>query len=209
MTPFVPVTDGAQVELVFDLGGEIVQNRLWFVSRQPPVDSSQLLALAQGVYDWYTSQVLVSLSSSLQLAVVEALDWSADPSPDIEVAGTPINGSGSAECHSANVADRIWFYSSLNLTRIRNSNFVPGIPKDVVSLNTVDQAFRSNVGDAYINLIDLASGFGPFPAWRWVCASSWDSGALRTTQRVLRTDFIRYLRPTVAQRRRRLPPYPS
>lgn len=206
MTPFVPVTDGAQVEILFTVGGQVVENRLWFVSRQPPVDSAQLAALAEGVYLWYTAQALPFLSSALQLAVVVALDWSADPSPNVVSAGIAVPGGGSADCHSTNVADRIWFYSAAAPDRIRNSNFVPGLPKDVVSLNTVDPTFRGAISDAYINLIDLASGFGPFPAWRWVCASSWEAGTLRTTQRVLRTDFIRYKRPWVAQRRRRLPP---
>lgn len=206
MTPFVPIADGAQVEIVFTFGGQVVENRLWFVSRQPPVDSTQLAALAQGVFDWHTAQALPFLSSSLQLAVVEAFDWTSSPSPTIVAAGTPTNGGASADAHSANVADRIWFYSAASPDRIRNSNFVPGIPKDVVQLNTVDATFRTAIRNAYINLIDLASVFGPFPAWRWVCASSWSAGSLRTTQRVLRTDFIRYKRPWVAQRRDRLPP---
>jgi len=206
VTPFVPITDGAQVELIFVFGGRVVQNRLWFVSRDPPATSTTLLALAQGVYDWYTAQALPFLSSSLQLAVVEALDWTAEPSPDIEAAGSPINGGAGVDAHSANVADRIWFYSAAGPDRIRNSNFVPGIPKDAVSLNTVDTTFRTHIRNAYINLIDLAGTFGGGLGWKWVCASSWDAGGLRTVQRVLRTDFIRYKRPWVAQRRKRLPP---
>lgn len=206
MTPFVPITDGAQVEIVFVLAGEVVENRLWFVSRQPPVNGTNLAALAQGVFDWYVAEALPYLSSSLQLAAVEAFDWTSTPSPTIAVAGTPTNGGASVEAHSANVADRIWFYSAAAPDRIRNSNFITGIPKDAVTINTVDQTFRASLRDAYVDLIDLAAAFGPFPAWRWVCASAWDAGSLRTEQRVLRTDFIRYNRPWVAQRRKRLPP---
>lgn len=205
MGVFVPLTDGAEVEIVFTFDSRVVQNRLWFVCRQPPIDSTKLLALAQGVYDWHTSEVLPHLSSSLQLAVVEALEWSADPSPDIQVAGTPVNGGGSSDSHSANVADRIWFLPDSSGGRLRNSNFVPGIPKDAVSLNTVDATFRTSIRNAYIDLIDLAAGFGPFPAWRWVCTSSIDAGSPRSEQAAFRVDFIRYLSPYVAQRRKRLP----
>jgi len=209
MTPFVPLPDGAQVQIVFSFGGQICQNRLWFVSRQPPVDATQLTALAQGVYDWHVAQVLPFLSTDIQLAVVEAFDWTADPSPFIAAAGAPVNGGAGSGSHSANVADRVWFLSSFNAGRIRNSNFVPGIPKDAVDVNTVSSVFRDHIFDAYVNLIDLASGFGPFPAWRWMCASAISGGVLRSELLARRTDFIVFKRPYVAQRRRRLPPYPS
>jgi len=205
VTPFVPITDGAQVVVVFTLGGEVVSNRLWFVSRSPPITTTTLQALCDGVYGWYTGQVLPLLSSDLQLAAVEGFDWTADPSPITAATGPAVNGGSAVESHSANVADRIWFYSSASPDRIRNSHFIPGIPTDKVNLNTVDITFRSDVRDGYINLIDLAASFGSFPAWRWVCASAWEAGSLRTEQRVLRTDFIRYKRPWVAQRRKRLP----
>lgn len=206
MTPFVPITDGAQVELVFLYAGRVVENRLFFVDRQPPITSTQLTDLAQGVFDWHVAELLPVLSSSLELLFVSAQDWTASPTPSAVTAGTPTAGSGSADAHSANVADRVWFISAFNGGRIRNSNFVPGIPKDAVNLNTVDPTFRTTVRNAYVDLIDLASGFGSFPAWRWVCASAWLDNSLRTTQRVLRTDFIVYKRPYTAQRRDRLPP---
>lgn len=209
MTAFLPLTDGAQVQIVFTLGGQVVSNRLWFVARQPPIDDTTLGALAQGVYDWHTSQVLPNLSSALQLAAVEAFEWNASPSPRIAVVNTVANGGASADTHSANIADRVWFYSSFNQGRIRNSHFIPGIPKDVVDTNRVLTPFRTAIFNAYVNLIDLASGFGSFPAWRWVCASSWNAGNLRSSLLARRTDFIVFKRPFVAQRRKRLPPYPS
>jgi len=206
LTPFVPITDGAQVQLVFTYAGETVQNRLWFVSRQPPPDAAQIGALAVGVEAWHRTQMMPLLSSSLTLVQVEAFDWTVAPSPIIAIQASGTAGSDSSPGLSANVADRIWFISALNNGRIRNSNFIAGVPEDKVDLNTVSVTWRSAVRDAYINLIDLAASFGPFPAWRWVCASSWDNGSLRLTQRVLRTDFIVFKRPWVAQRRKRLPP---
>jgi|ERR1051325_5458951 hypothetical protein len=207
MTPFfVPLANGAQVQIVFQFAGEALQNRLWFVSRQPPVDATQIGALAVGVEEWHRLQVMPLLSSSLTLVQVEAHDWTSFPPPSaaIQVSGT--SGSASADSHSANVAVRVWFYSSFNQGRIRNSNFVAGIPKDAVALNTVNPTFRDAVFDAYVNLIDLAFHFGPTPAWRWVCASAEHLGALRSAQLARQVDFIRFKRPFVAQRRSRLPP---
>lgn len=206
VTPFVSVADGAQLQLVFTFADRVVSNRLWFVTRQPPIDSTQLQALADGCTAWYVEEVLPVLSSSLRLELVTATDWTSSTPPPASFTIPGVAGGGSVDSHSANVADRIWFKSAFNGGYIRNSNFVPGIPKDRVSLNTVDTAFRTTVRNAYTDLIDLAAGFGPFPAWRWVCASAWLAGSLRVTQRVLRTDFISYKRPYVAQRRKRLPP---
>lgn len=203
---FVPLADGAQVEVIFSFGGETLQNRLWFVSRQPPVDAVQIGALAVGVETWHRTQVMPFLSSSLTLTQVEAHDWTSSPSPIIAIQASGTTGGASADAQSANVAFRVWFYSSFNEGRIRNSNFISGIPKDAVALNTVDPVFQAHMFDAYVNLIDLAFGFGVSPAWRWVCASAEDHGNLRSTQLARRTDFIRFPRRFVAQRRSRLPP---
>lgn len=209
MTPFVPLVDGAQVEIIFSYGGQPAQNRLWFVSRQPPIDAVQIAALAVGVEAWHRLQVMPLLSSALTLVQVEASDWTTTPSPLIAIQASGTSGGASSDGHSANVADRVWFLSSFSQGRIRNSNFIPGIPKDAVDLNTVSSTFRSGIFDAYVNLIDLAAVFGVFPAWRWACSSSWDHGALRSVQLARRIDFVVFKKPTVAQRRRRLPPHPS
>lgn len=203
---FVPLSNGAQVQIVFAFDSETIQNRLWFVSRQPPIDAAQIGALAVGVDSWFRAQVLPFLSSSLTLVQVEAHDWTSFPSPIVAIQSSGAAGGASADSHSANVAFRVWFYSSFNEGRIRNSNFIPGIPKDAVALNTIDPAFQAHMFDAYVNLIDLAFGFGPSPAWRWVCSSSINQGVLRAEQLARRTDFIRFPRPFVAQRRSRLPP---
>jgi hypothetical protein len=161
--------------------------------------------LAAGVDDWYQAQVLPQLSNQLEYVGILVRKFDSHDGDLISTIHTSVFGGFFGDAHSANIADRIWFYSSRAPDRIRNSNFIPGVPKDVVELNTVNTSWRALNRDAYINLIDLAAGFGTFPAWRWVCASAWNNGTLRTTQRVLRTDLIRYLRPTVAQRRKRIP----
>lgn len=205
MTPYVPITNGAQVEIIFSLDGEPVENRLWFVSRQPPIDATQMQNLVDGVATWHVEQILPFLSHELLLGTVIGREWTGG-SPGfpflsiVNLVGGDPDGSS-----SANVADRIWFKSAYSTRYIRNSHFIPGVPRDKIDLNTVDSSWRSSIRDGYINLIDLAPVFGPFPAWRWMCASSWDAGSLRTTQLVLRTDLISYKRPWVAQRRKRLP----
>lgn len=205
MATFVPLTDGAQCEIVFTLDGKVVENRLFFVSRQPPTTEAQLQALSDGVYAWHTTQVLPHLSSDIQLAAVEVKDWTTDPPFFIAVTGPPANGGSGSPSHSANVAIRVFFKGASNQTWPDNCNFVPGIPKDAVELNTVTDAFADLLFDAYVNLIDLAAGFGPFPAWRWVVTSSILDGVPRAFMPAARADFIRVRKRPVAQRRKRLP----
>lgn len=206
MAPFVALPNGAQVQLVFQLGGQIVQNRLWFLNRQPPNTPAQLDALAAGVTSWHTSEVLPLLSDQLLLAAVEAFDWTADPPPYVGVTTPLLSGGISGACQSANVAVRISWVSSSGSRIKRNSNFLPGIPDSVLDINTIDPLWGGNLVSAYIDLIDLAPLMGSFPAWEWVSTSAWLSGSLRAEQDWARVDFP-YL-PSVysTQRRKRLPP---
>lgn len=205
MPPFVPLADGAQVEIVFTLGGEVVENRLWFVSRQPPITQAQVDALALGVGNWHVDEVMPWLAPELQLAAVEVKDWTADPPPFIGVVTPLVNGGAATPSQSANVAVRIRFTGDDSQTFPDNANFVPGIPDSAVDVNLVVPDFANALRTAYVDLIDLAAVFGPFPAWRWVVTSRRLDNSWRSTQAFARTDFIRVPSPYVNPRRRRLP----
>lgn len=205
MPPFVSLTDGAQAELVFSLGGKIVMNRLWFITRQPPIDQAQLDALALGLSSWHTSQVMPYLAQELRLELVRATQWDAFPPAAVGFVVPAVAGGNSSGCHSANVSVRVSFKGSSAQTFPNNSNFVPGIPLDGVDVNTYTPALRDALFDAYVNVIDLASGWGVFPAWRWVITSRQLGNAWRASQAFARTDFIRFPSPYVSPRRRRLP----
>jgi len=204
MPPFVPLADGAQVQIKMRQAGLIVENRLWFVSRQPPIDQAQLDALASGVATWHTTQVLPNLASELEHVSVHADDWTADPPPFSSVVFTTLNGSNGSGCHSANVAVRVLFKGDSSQSFPSNSNFIPGIPKDAVNLNTYTDSFKDAIFEAYASLVDLAPVFGPFPAWTWVITSRQLNNSWRTTQDSARMDFVRFPSPYVSPRRRRL-----
>jgi len=186
-------------------GGEVVENRLWFITRQPPLDLTQVTALATGVGDWWSSQVLPHLSDQYFCTFVRATDWSTPSSTIIFDYDINTAGSNSSGIHSANVSVRVRFKGTSSQTFPSNSNFVPGIPLDAVDGNRYTSTFKSALFNAYVNLIDLASGFGVFPAWRWVITSRRLDYAYRSTQLFSRTDFIQFPSPYVSPRRRRLP----
>lgn len=206
MPPFVPLADGAQVQLVYTLGTEVVSNRLWFVSRQPPIDQTTIDALATGVADHFSTQLMPFLSSDLFLSIAVADDWTADPSPFQGIGLAMVSGGNASGSHSANVSIRVRFNGASDQTFRDNSNFTPGIPKDQVVLNRYSDEIKDGIFECYVNLIDAAAGFGVFPAWRWVITSRQLDNAWRTDQAFSRTDIILFPSPYVSPRRHRLPP---
>jgi hypothetical protein len=204
MPPFVPLTNGAQVEIRFTLDGLVVEDRLFFVTRSPPMTGTQLFELAGGVYTWHTSQVMPLLASELTLIGVRSTDWQHSGGFSVDFGTVGVPGGNSSGTHSANVSYRVRFRPSSNGYPLINSNFVPGVPKDAVNTNTIDSGFQTSLRNAYINLIDLAAGFGAFPAWKWVVTSQIHDKVPRSEQLAFRLDFIQTPSIYISPRRRRI-----
>lgn len=203
--PFVPLANGAQVEVICTLLGQVVESRLWFITRFDPVDPTLLLALAEGVSAWYRSQVLPVLSDELQVISVRATDWTADPAPSSAVDNTIESGGVAGGSHSANVAVRVTFKGDNTQTFPNNSNFVPGIPLSAVDGNYYNSTIRDALFEAYVALIDLTFHFEATHNWRWVITSRVADRVYRVEQAYARTDFIYLSSPVISPRRHRLP----
>lgn len=207
MGVFVPIPNGAQAELIFTLGGEVVENRLWFTFDNPPITTPDFQGLADGVFAWHAANILPFLSSDLQLLFVQVKDWAEEPPLFAAVSSAaPVLGGGSPS-HSANVACFVGFrWPGQYASERRNGNFVPGVPTDQVLLNTPTDAFRNAMYEGYSSLIDETRLFTPVFNWRWVVASAIDNGSARAEQLVGEAEgpfprrFIR-----LGQRRKRLP----
>lgn len=205
MPPFVPLADGAQVEVAYLYpDGLLIENCLWFEDRQPPITSLHLQALANGVSVWAVSELLPLLSSDLTLLAVRATDWRVGQPAGFEQTAVNLPGGNSSGIHSANVSFRVRFRGTSDQPRLINSNFIGGIPLDAVSTNLIDPGFADAVFEAYVKIIDLAPGWGAFPAWRWVITSEIHDKAYRDEQLASRTDFIQTPNPYVSPRRRRI-----
>lgn len=201
--PFVPLADGAQAEILFLLGSGIVECRLWFVRRSGVVSAVTLQELADGLFLLYTANVMPLLSDQIVCVLVRATDWTVSGGISEITFFSGVNGGLNSGVHSANVAARLMFISAQLPPSIRNYNFVPGIDKSVVSLNTFDATWANDLRLAYALIPDAAPTWGTFPAWQWVCTSQEEAGSPRTTQLAARTDFTR-VKSTVSQRRKRL-----
>lgn len=208
MPPFVPLADGAQIDILYSLGGLVVENRLWFVSRFLPIDQVLLDNLSLGVAMHFGAQLLPFLSSELGLIRVDARDWTSDPPPFTSITNVFASGGNSSGCHSANVAVRVVFKGTTGQTFPNNSNFIPGIPKDQVTLNNYSEELKDAIFECYVALIDAAGTFDPSNTWRWVITSRQVDNAFRSEQVALRTVDILFPSPYVSPRRRRLFPEP-
>jgi len=204
--PFVPLADGAQAEVRFNFGLGILETRLWFIRRSGSVTLTTLGDLAEGLKSWHAAQVMPLLSHDIELRNVRTQDWTTSGGVIYITSQTGPNGGDPSHSHSANVAILVRFRSVQPPRNFFNWNFIPGAPKVAVDLNTVDSTFLDGISDAYINLIDMAAVFGPFPAWRWVITSRRVDNDWRTTQSFARTDFIRFPSPFVSPRRHRIKP---
>lgn len=182
MAPYVPLLSGVQVEIFHFLGGEIIQNRLWFTYDNPPFTSVEIQGVTDGVATWWTTYILPYLSVDLNTLTVAARDWTgASPGPYV-ITNVAALGGQTVEAHSANVAVVVPFLWPLGLRYKRNKHYVPGVPIDQVDLNTVSAPFSELLFEGYAHLVDAARLFSPALNWRWVVTSAWDAGVLRSDQ---------------------------
>lgn len=203
--PFVPLANGAQVEFIGSLFGEVVETRLWFVARFDPIDLTMIQELASGASNWYTGQILPLLSVDLQHLSVRATDWTADPSPFIYSVNDFAPGGVDEGAYSANVSIRVAFNGDSSQTFRDNSNFIPAIPLSAVNGNYYTNEIKDALFDAYVSLIDLAGTWNAGNNWRWVITSRRLNYIYRDTQLYARADHPLFPSPVISPRRRRLP----
>lgn len=200
MSLFVPLEHGIQVELVYRLAGLVLTNRLWFVVVAGDPTTADLTSVGAGVSTWCVMNVVPRLSSDIEFLGTRAYDATvAYPGPQVQTVAGVFGGVGGGS-HSANVAIKISFQTSNPPNKWLNWNFVGGIPKSAVELNTVVDSYASALKDAYGVLLDVFSLF----VYRWEATSAVEGGTPLATRNHYRIDHIRARTGLVSQRRTRL-----
>jgi hypothetical protein len=198
---FVPLANGIQAELVWQLGGNIVTNRLWFVVVAGGPTTADLIAVGAGVGAWARDNLVLCLSQDIRLLEVRTYDATvAYPGPQV-ITFVGADGGQTEGSYSANVAVKIEFQTEAPPALWLNWNFIPGIPLSAVTLNTIETSFRNCVEDSYITLLDVFSLF----TYRWEATKAVVDGVPLSTRDHFRIDHPRVRRKTVSQRRLRLP----
>jgi len=197
---FVPFTDGTQVELLFRLDGRILTNRLWFRVVAGPPTTGDLTAIGTGVRTWATNELLPLLSQDIKFIGTRTYDATvAYPGPQVTL-GASVFGGVADDSHSANTAIKMEFFTTNPPGLWLNWNFIGGIPRSAVSLNTIDPTYASALREAYIVLLDVFSLF----VYRWEATAAVVNGVPLTERDHFRIDSPRVRRKYVSQRRKRL-----
>ncbi len=206
MTPYVlvPFPDGAQLEFVYSMGTVVFENKLWMLNRQPPTTQAQLDALAAAAAVYWAANMLPLQSNEVTLSLVRATAWDDPGSPVVGFVVPALAGLSTSPTQSANVAIWVGFEGPSNVAIYRNGNFFGGVPSIAVNVNTIDPVYASDLFEAYVGIIDEASSWGAFPAWRWSVVSLVSGGALRSSMFARRVVSAHPSVPYVTQRRMRL-----
>ena len=200
MSLFVPFTDGTQVELLFRLDGRILTNRLWFQVVAGPPTTADLTAIGTGVRTWATDELLPLLSQDIKFIGTRTYDATvAYPGPQVTL-GASVFGGIADDSHSANTAIKMEFQTSAPPALWLNWNFIGGIPKSKVDLNTIDPTYANDLKNAYVVLIDVFSLF----TYRWEATAAVVNGVPLAERAHFRIDHPRVRRKYVSQRRTRL-----
>ena len=207
MSTFVPIPNGAQVEVIYTLDGKNIENRLWFWTETGPITATELDGLAEGVFNWHVATLMPFLSSDLTLVGVIANRWDVFPPTLTSTFVGPVVGGVIEESCSANVAAVVPFNWPLGFRGMkRNKNYVPGLPDSGIQLNTITPTYVDILFEAYAALIDAARLFTPFFFWWWVAASAYEDNTPRSMQLVEKIQgppLPRLIK--LGQRRKRLP----
>ena len=200
MSLFVPFTDGTQVELLYRLDGRILSNRLWFGVVAGPPTTADLTAIGTGVRTWATDELLPLLSQDIKFIGTRTYDATvAYPGPQVTL-GASVFGGIADDSHSANTAIKMEFQTSTPPGLWLNWNFIGGIPKSAVNLNTIDPTYANDLKNAYVVLLDVFSLF----VYRWEATAAVVDGVPLAERSHFRIDHPRVRRTTVSQRRKRL-----
>jgi hypothetical protein len=172
---FQPATNIAQCQLMGVVDNQLTVNDLYFEISGGGINFTNLSAITAAVASWFSGTLAPLLSDDWSAVRVIGTDLTTAVGPRREIS-SPAPGGVSGEANPNNVAMCVSFRTELRGRSARGRNFVPGIPGSVVTLNTLDPTFISDVTTAYFAL----AGPGTFLAgWQWVVLSRETAGVLR------------------------------
>jgi len=200
---FQPVPDVAQVRIVGREDGQITNNTLYFFHSGGRPSFLDLGDLANQIAIWVGGgiQSYASAAWAAQLVLVKDLTdaTGAQAAAGFSV-GTGGVGGGPAP---NNVSFAISFHTALSGRSYRGRNFIPGIPLQAVSGNTITSDFITNYVNAYNAL--TPGGGAVTPSWTWVVVSRVSGGVDRVAGQATPITFATNTDNIIDSMRRRLP----
>lgn len=205
VTPqFVPWADGATIEFIHSLVGKVCVNRLWLLNRSPPNGQAAVDDLVSFGTLYWIANMMPLMSSDINLALVRATTWDSLGGRLTSFITPNVPGGIGEESYSANVAIRVGFVGPTGVAIHRNGNFFPGLPDSAVDGNLINPGYMDSLFEAYVGIIDDASTWGTFPAWRWSVVSLEQGSSLRSEIFARRVVSVVFNSPYISPQRKRL-----
>lgn len=147
--PYIPVPNTAQVELVMNWQGQIVQNVLHYV-KASPWDITQLTELCQACASDWDASLQALMPTTLSLIEVAAIDMSAQDAESVTYStNLPLVGTNVSPSMPNNVAVCITKRTAKRGRSFRGRIYHPGLIDAYVTGNTVNADAVSGLVSAY------------------------------------------------------------
>jgi len=172
---YQPAPNIAQVQLVGIVDSQMTINDLYFEISGGAIDSVNLATLTGACATWFSSVLAPMLSDDWSAQTAIGIDLTTQTGPRV-IVGAAAPGGVSGEAAPNNVAACVSLRTALRGRSARGRNFVPGIPNDAITLNTLDSGFVNDLVSNYTSLV----GPGTFSAgWQLVVLSRVTGGVPR------------------------------
>lgn len=161
--PVVLTADTMEVILQGRVDAQITLNTLWFQKVGGAITPSDVSAVTTALGNWFTGTVAPLLSENWAAETVHGQDWSVGAGAVAEFSLGSVAGGVASEAAPNNVAACISFSGGSAGRFARGRNYIPALPNALVTLNTLDAGFMTDLNNAYLDLtpggaVDL-SGF--------------------------------------------------
>jgi len=171
---FQPAPSIAGCVLEGRVDNQLTINDLYFFS-SGTITQASLQSLSDNLAVWFTDNLAPLLSDDWSAVRVRCSDLTTATGVVAETAAAQAGGI-SGEANPNNVAACVSFRTAQRGRSGRGRNFVPGIPGSLVTLNTLDSTFITDLIAVYTSMI----GVGTFTAgWQWVVLSRVTGGSPR------------------------------
>jgi len=162
--PFVPSATEVLVQLEGSVDSQQTMNDLAF-SLPGGYILSDIQSLVTNLVDWFQISFASQLSRDWSTVAVHARAQNVPNGFVVDVAAGPTIGGVDVEAAPNNVAACISFRTGIAGRSFRGRNYIPSVPNSMITLNTLDATWMSNMALVYGGL--LAGGTVLPGGWIW------------------------------------------
>jgi hypothetical protein len=159
---FIPVSNCLNAKMIYTLGGQRIQNNLYFTLNAAPV-STDRDALATAMHTFWTNQLKPNLSSDIALVEIDIVDLSSANAPVTQLFVTPEPGTlaGVTVGVPSGSAIVVTFRTANRGRNYRGRNYLGGLSGNALTSPTSYNSTQvANLISAFAWLLDTAHTAG-------------------------------------------------